>query len=91
MTPEYSPRMLRLFLHARCLHAADGLTGGARFDALKRAKTRLRKSAGVSNFEFDFAWMGRLHSAAARAKLWGACGVVPGDYGITLTDDGGQQ
>ena len=88
--PEFSPAMLRLFLRGRVNHAAFGLTGGARFDAIRDAKRDIRKRADVTNFVLDFAWMGRLNTATDRAKLWGALGIVPGDHGVRLTDDGGQ-
>ena len=96
MRPEFSPQMLRLFLMARISDAvfrAGGPkpAGGVRYDATRKAKAVIRKSAGVTNFEFNFAWAGRLTEAAPRARLWGALGCVPADHGITLTADGGQQ
>jgi hypothetical protein len=84
---EFSPEMLRLFLRARCLH---GVTSGIDRD-VRAAKVRLRKAAGVTSAVFDMAFSGRLRSAAPRLRLWGACGLVPADRGITLTDDGGQE
>lgn len=87
MTPDFSPSMLRLFVQARCLH---GVSSGI-FKDIKAAQRGLRKAAGITSAAFDVAWSGRLNKAATRAKLWGALGTVPGDYGITLTDDGGQQ
>lgn len=96
MTPEFSPAMLRLFLRARISDAvfrAGGATpsGGVRYDATRKAKAAIRKAACVTNFEFNFAWAGRLTNAETRAKLWGALGCVPADHGVVLTDDGGQQ
>lgn len=89
--PEFSPRMLRLFLRARVEHAAAGSHGGSRMDKLIAGKRRIRDAAGVTNFEFDMAWMGRLGSATPRLKLWGALGHIPADHGLMLTDDGGQE
>lgn len=92
--PEFSPAMLRLFLRARIAHAvhvAGAATPGQRHDAARKAKAAIRRAAKVTNFEFEFAWMGRLANAATRAKLWGALGVVPAEHGVTLTDDGGQR
>ncbi|MDF1606971.1 hypothetical protein PZ897_02140 [Hoeflea sp. YIM 152468] len=96
MRPEFSPAMLKVFLRARIADAvfrAGGAepAGGVRYDATRKAKAGIRKAAGVTNFEFNFAWTGRLNTAEARAKLWGALGHVPADHGVTLTDDGGQE
>jgi len=86
MRAEYSPDMLRLFLRARCVHAVN--SGICR--DIKAARSSLRKLAGVTSAAFDVAWTGRLNKAAPRLKLWRACGVVLGDLGVILTDDGGQ-
>lgn len=96
MTPEFSSSMLKLFLRARISDAvfrAGGSepSGGVRYDATRKAKAAIRKAAGVTNFEFNFAWAGRLMRAETRVKLWGALGVVPADHGVILTDDGGQR
>lgn len=87
MTPEFSPSMLKLFLRARCLHQVN--SGIAR--DVKAAGRVIRNAAGVTSAAFDVAWAGRLNKAETRLKLWGALGVVPGDYRVILTDDGGQQ
>lgn len=89
--PEFSPRMLRLFLQARVLHAAEGLAHGARADALRAAKAAIRRRAKVTHFEFNFAWRGLLGDAATRARLWAALGIVPAEHGVTLVDGGGQR
>lgn len=95
MQPDFSPSMLRLFLRARISDAVfraggPAPAGGVRYDAARKAKAGIRKAAGVTNFEFNFAWAGHLRAAATRAKLWGALGCVPAEHGVTLTDDGGQ-
>lgn len=87
MRPDFSPAMLRLFVHARCLH---GVSSGI-FKDIKAARAGLRKAAGITLAAFDVAWSGRLNKADARLKLWGALGHVPADHGVILTDDGGQQ
>lgn len=88
--PDFSPAMLRLFLRARAVNAAFGLRGPDAATAARLSRAWLRKSAGVTAKVFALAWTGRLNSADARAKLWGALGIVPGDHRVRLTDDGGQ-
>ena len=68
-----------------------GAAGGARMDALRAERARLRKAAGVTNAAFDMAWMGRLNNPGDRARLWAAIGLFPAERGIVLTDDGGQE
>lgn len=87
MTPDLSPAMLQFFIQARCRHAVA--SGMAR--DIKVAKSALRKAAGVTSAAFDTAWSGRLNKASPRLKLWGTLGVVPGNYGVVLTDDGGHR
>jgi hypothetical protein len=96
MTPNFSPLMLKLFLRARISDAvfrAGGAepSGRVRHDSTRKAKAAIRKAAGVTGFQFDAAWAGRLIGAEPRLKLWGALGLVPADHGVILTDDGGQQ
>ncbi|OJU12734.1 MAG: hypothetical protein BGN85_08695 [Alphaproteobacteria bacterium 64-11] len=88
--PDFSPAMLRFFLRGRVAFATHGLSGGALMDATRKAKAQIRKAAGVTNTAFDLAFMGRLDNGRDRARLWGALGIVPGDRGVLLTDDGGQ-
>lgn len=99
--PDFSPAMLAFFLRARAhfAHASRAAAGPQTskppvrggFQAMARhEKTRLRKLARVTHAEIEFAWMGRLLSPEPRARLWGALGHVPGDYGILLTH-GGQE
>lgn len=100
MQPEFSLSMLKFFLRARVSHA--GLTAvppdvaaptgqrrhEARRPAERRMKDAIRKAAGVTNVEFEMAWMGRLWGAEERSKLWGALGHVPADFGVRLTRAG---
>lgn len=91
--PDYSPKMLRLFLHARVRFAG---AEAAAFEPRNRAsgeraeKRRLRKAAKVTNNEFHMAWMGWLLSAADRTRLWAALGVYPADFGVVLENLGKQ-
>lgn len=87
--PDFSPAMLRLFLRARAVHACAQARGPARrAAALKRCKGDLRRLARITHAEIDLAWMGRLCSPPARARLWAVLGHHPSDFGIVLTHDG---
>lgn len=89
--PDFSPRMLMLFLRARAIHAHGLDPARCGFQAtVKREKARLRKAAGVTHAQIDLAWMGHVNAAATRARLWAALGHFPADHGIVLTDDGRQ-
>jgi len=84
MKPDFSPEMLRFFLHARYRHS------GSEAPAAK-ALNWLRKAAGVDVYDMRAAIAGHLTRAKPRVRLWGALGHVVADHGITLTDDGGQR
>lgn len=89
--PEFSPRMLMLFLRARAVHAHAVQPEQRGFQAtVKREKAQLRRLARITHAQVDMAWMGQVHSAATRAKLWAVLGHYPADHGILLTDDGRQ-
>lgn len=89
--PDFSPAMLSFFLRARAHFAHANHPARCGFQAAaKREKAIWRKLARVTHAEMEFAWMGRLLSPAPRARLWGALGHAPGDYGILLTH-GGQE
>lgn len=89
MTPDFSPRMLRLFLEARIVRAMM-------LDGLARAKARtaifrgLGKAAGLPARTVEIAHGGHANSATTRVRLWAALGIFPADAGVRLTDDGGQ-
>ena len=80
--PDFSPVMLAGFLQAR-------------FESRSKSRRKwlndLRKRAGITERQMDSALNGRLRQAAARARLWGALGIVPADYGIGLVDGGKQE
>ncbi|WP_428413060.1 hypothetical protein [Pararhizobium sp.] len=83
--PEFSPSMLRAFLHAHCRRAHFEEPEECGFQTTKRRELAvIRKRARVTHFEINFAWMGRLREAAARERLWCALGLNPADYGIRL-------
>ena len=102
MPPDFSPAMLRFFLHARVSHAGlvavplcSPLPSGqrpheAKAPAERRMKDSIRKTAGITNLEFQSAWLGRLPTPDPRAKLWGALGLIPASFGVRLTH-GGQE
>jgi hypothetical protein len=84
--PEYSPAMLRLMLEARSVLAADD--HGQSKKAFAREIARL---SGVHIRAVHFAMAGRLRKADQRARLWAVLGHFPSDFGLVLTDDGGQR
>lgn len=91
--PDYSPKMLRLFLHARVRFAgaeAALIEPRNRASGESAEKRRIRKAAKVTNNEFHMAWMGWLLSADDRTRLWAALGVYPEKFGVVLEDRGGQ-
>lgn len=95
MTPEFSPAMLRLFIEGRVVAsavAASGLPlkGGDMKKAVKAVVRDLAKTSRQPQLVVEMARQGRVNCAMTRAGLWGALGLVPGDFGVLLTDDGGQ-
>ena len=89
--PEYSPAMIAFFLRARAAHAhAERPARGGMQATVKRLKSEWRRLAKLTHGETDLAWMGRLNRAAPRAALWAVLGHFPSDFGVVLTDDGGQ-
>lgn len=89
--PDFSPRMLAFFLRARAAMAvAESGEPWRRTELVRGFKAAMRKTCGVTATEFHFAWMGRLQNPERRARIWAMLGHFPADYGITLTDDGGQ-
>ena len=90
MTPDFSPRMLALFLEARVV-ARMCWRGEDRREAVKRFTRETAKVARVAQRTIENARRGLVHDGAKRALIWGALGVVPGDFGVLLTDDGGQE
>lgn len=91
MTPHFSPNMLRLFLRARVCHMANTAFPAPRGTQERGAKAKLRKAAGVTDFEFNMAWMGRLERPLPRLKLWMSFGIDPAVFGVRLVDGGGQE
>lgn len=87
--PEYSPRMLRLFIEGRivCAMLIDGLS---RKKARQAALRRIGKAAGLPARHVEIAHMGSMFGAKNRTRVWAALGIHPVDHGIMLTDNGGQ-
>lgn len=84
--PEFSPAMLRLVLEGRAVLARDdtGQTQRQFIHGVARlAKVHVRC--------VHDAFAGRLKNAERRARLWAVFGHHPSDFGILLTDDGGQR
>lgn len=89
--PDFSPRMLMLFLRARAeFRVVESGEPWRRTETVKAARADLRRLAGVTNCEFHMAWMGRLLSPGPRAALWAVLGHFPADRGIRL-NHGGQE
>lgn len=87
--PDFSPRMLMLFLRARAeFQVMESGEPWRRTELVRAAKAGLRRLAGVTNNEFHMAWMGQLCSPEPRARLWTALGHPPAKRGITLTHGG---
>lgn len=91
MTTDFSPQMLSLFLRARVCHMANTAFPAARGSQERGAKAALRKEAGVTDFEFNMAWMGRLSRPVPRLKLWMSFGIDPAVFGVRLIDGGQEQ
>jgi hypothetical protein len=84
--------MLSFFLRARAVLAhADRPARCGMQATVKREKAGWRTLAKLTHTQIDLAWMGRLNRAAPRAALWAVLGHFPADFGIVLTDDGGQR
>lgn len=89
--PDFSPAMLSFFLRARAVmaHAERPARCGVTATA-RREKKAWKKLSGLTHLEIEWAWMGRLLRGDKRARLWAVLGHFPTDFGIVLTDDGGQ-
>lgn len=89
--PDFSPKMLSLFLRARVVMAHAERPARCGITAtVRRERKRWKQLSGLTHLDVDFAWMGRLTTGAKRARLWAVLGHFPADFSILLTDDGGQ-
>lgn len=91
MTSDFSPAMLKFFLHARVHHMANTAFPASRSAQERGAKSELRKAAGVTDFEFRMAWSGRLRRPLPRLKIWMSLGIDPSVFGVRLIEDGEQE
>lgn len=82
--PEYSPRMLRLFLRARIVFRAV-MDGVPREQARKLVSADIRRAARITHVQFDIAMRGHAVNPRTRAAIWGALGIVP-DRELTAED-----
>ena len=89
MITDFSPAMLKGFLHIRVTHEASVAMYPGR-DAELVAKVALQQRADVTDKDFRLAWRGRLLAPAPRERLWRALGVPPALFGVTLVH-GGQE
>lgn len=87
--PDFSPRMLALFLRARAeARIADSGRPWRRAETLRAFRAEMRSLAGLTGAQMQMAWMGLLADPAARARLWAVLGHFPADHGIRLTHGG---
>lgn len=94
MTPQFTPRMLRLFLIVRaasleCEHCSDWPPACERCQDEYLTSIRLR--ADVSEAEMSRAIAGTLVAADPRERLWRALDLPPEDVGIRLLSGGKQE
>jgi hypothetical protein len=89
MQPDYSSEMLQAFLHIR-VDFTNRTSFSPGYDTIKAERHVLAKTAGVTKDQIWRAWQGKPVNAAVRTRLWAALGVYPADFGVVLTDDGGQ-
>lgn len=90
MRRDFSPQMLRFFLHARSVLRAD-IAGVPVKMARRQIAGETARIAKVRRADVDAAMTGRLCASMPRTRIWGALGHVTVDDGVLLTDDGGQQ
>lgn len=89
MTRDFSPAMLRGFLHARAILRAD-LAGVPIKKARGQIAGETARVAKVRRKDVEAAMAGRLMAASERSRIWRAIGHITVDAGVVLTDDGGQ-
>jgi len=102
MTPDFSPKMLRGFVHARISMAGyrtvfpderkSTKRGELSFDAACAAeRARLIKRAGLTEEQMELVLAGRGIETSARVRLWKALDANPARFGIVLTGTSGQE
>jgi len=102
MRPDFSPKMLRGFVHARISMAGyrtvfpDERKSTRRpavsFDAACAAeRERLIKRARITPEQLDLVLAGRGIETSARVRLWKALDADPARFGIVLVGTGGQE
>lgn len=87
--PDFSPRMLMLFLRARAeFRVVDSGEPWRRTEIVRAFRAETRKLAGITNMQLHMAWMGQLAAPGPRAALWAVLGHFPAERGILLTHGG---
>lgn len=90
--PQFSPAMLQFFLRAGAAYRVFSDASDRKpQDIAMRFRADMRRAARVTAMEMEMAWMGRLNRAEPRAKLWAALKIDVADFGVRLTDQGGQE
>lgn len=90
MTPDYSPAILKAFLHAHVIFNAQ-CEAATQKAAWRHLRKELRFATKLKASDLDDAYAGRLHRGVARAKLWAALGVFPADFEVLLDNSGNQE
>lgn len=84
--PDFSPAMLKAFLHARAI-AREGFepTPKGRLAARHDLAGEIMDKAGVGWSDVSDAFAGRLFDPGKRAAIWAVLGHFPSDFGIVLS------
>lgn len=102
MTPDFSPKMLRGFVHARIAMAGyrtvfpDERKSTKRSslsfdDACAAERARIIRRARITPEQLDLVLSGRGIEISARVRLWRALDADPARFGIVLTGTSGQE
>lgn len=94
MTPDFSPAMLRLFLHGRIafVELTEGLDAkAARKAVMRRIVAKAPHGPRLFQYHVDAALCGKLIEAKPRLAIWSALEIYPAMDTMLLTDDGGQE
>lgn len=85
MTPDFSPAMLKAFLHARAIARAEfARTEAEQIAARRRVADEMVELTGLPLSIVRAAFSGQLKDGGARAAIWAVLGHFPADHGIVL-------
>lgn len=90
MTPDFSPKMLAMFLEGRVqIRVAEFAV--SRKAAKRYMRQDLAHITGLDESAISLAMAGQLKAKEPRTKIWAALEIYPAFYRVLLTDDGGQE